>query len=134
VCGSNESSLQAIFDHLPSLENFRSCLKDCSDVLSTSPFLPSPPTDKLSRKCLFRSGKALISLKRYNEAVDALEKLEELNRLVNEDDPVVRKTKETVRTKLEDEVKKEKALKEKKEQEEVSRAQIAMFLKVCVHR
>jgi len=69
------------------LGNFRSCLTDCATVLS--PPLPIPAT-KLVRKCFFRSTKALASLKRFDEALDCVDKLLAIDRrdqLTNDGEP-----------------------------------------------
>ena len=66
------------------IENYGSCIKDCASVFST-PIDPLATEEErktyeaTSRKALFRCAKALNALGKYDEALDALERLGEMS-------------------------------------------------------
>lgn len=85
--------------------NFGATLKDTSLVISNSasayPALPSPASNKTTLKALLRSARALSGLEKLPEALDALSRLQILEKeLDQEKDDVGRKVREEVEAKV----------------------------------
>ncbi|GAA5940812.1 uncharacterized protein JCM15063_000887 [Sporobolomyces koalae] len=85
------------------LSNFGQTLRDCSQVLQQQPNEPTPATHKTTLKVLLRSARALIGLDKLPEALDALERLQTLEREIsdNPDEDVGQKYRHLVQEKLE---------------------------------
>ncbi|GAA5975895.1 hypothetical protein JCM11641_002831 [Rhodosporidiobolus odoratus] len=100
------------------LANYGACLRDCSLVLSVgNSSFPDPPTataHKTTLKALLRSARALSSLEKLDEALDALTRLKALEEHLGMEEQDSGK-------RWREEVQKKQAAKQRKEQEKTER-------------